>query len=284
MSAFNDHYFQTQDGLRLYARDYPGPEENAPVVLCLHGLTRNSRDFQELAPALSKHFRVLVPEQRGRGRSDYDDDVSRYALLQYVEDMHGLLSHLGIEHVAIVGTSMGGLMTFALNALYSGLVTRAVINDIGPEIAEVGLNRIKSYVGMVGPFADWDEATAYVKSASVEIFPDWHDAQWTDFARQCYVERDGQVVIDYDPRIAEPLTADGNDTEADTLWSLFAAMSSVPSLLIRGELTDLLTESCVAKMREVHPGMSVLPVHRVGHAPMLNESGVTEAIREFLTA
>jgi pimeloyl-ACP methyl ester carboxylesterase len=253
-------------------------------VLCLHGLTRNSRDFQDLAPALADHYRVLVPEQRGRGRSDYDDDVSRYALLQYVEDMRSLLSDLGIGRVAIVGTSMGGLMTFALNALYPGLITRAVINDIGPEIAEVGLNRIKSYVGVVGPFANWDEATTYLKSASVDIFPDWQDSQWADFARQCYVERGGQVVIDYDPRIAEPLTAESNDTEAETLWSLFAAMSAVPSLLIRGELTDLLTESCVAKMREVHPDMAVLPVPRVGHAPMLNESGVTEAIREFLTA
>ena len=284
MSAFKDHFFQTQDGLRLYARDYPGPNDKAPVVLCLHGLTRNSRDFQELAPALADHFRVLVPEQRGRGQSDYDDEVSRYALLQYVEDMRGLLSDLGIEQVAIVGTSMGGLMTFALNAMYPGLVTRAVINDIGPEIAEVGLNRIKSYVGMVGPFADWKEATAYLMAASAEIFPDWQDAQWADFARQCYIERDGQVVIDYDPRIAEPLTAEGNDTEAETLWSLFATMSAVPSLLVRGELTDLLTQSCVTKMREVHPSMAVLPVPRVGHAPMLNESGVTQAIREFLTA
>ena len=227
MSAFKDHFFQTQDGLRLYARDYPGPDDNAPVVLCLHGLTRNSRDFQELTPALADHFRVLVPEQRGRGRSDYDDDLSRYALLQYVEDMRGLLSDLGIKQVAIVGTSMGGLMTFALNALYPGLVTRAVINDIGPEIAEVGLNRIKSYVGMVGPFADWDEARVYLKSASAEIFPDWQDAQWADFAHQCYVERDGQVIVDYDPRIAEPLAAENNDTEADALWSLFAAMSAV---------------------------------------------------------
>ena len=284
MSAFKDHFFQSQDGLRLYARDYPGPNDSAPVVLCLHGLTRNSRDFQDLAPALAEHFRVLVPEQRGRGRSDYDDDVSRYSLLQYVEDMRGMLSCLEIERVAIVGTSMGGLMTFALNALYPGLVTRAVINDIGPEIAEAGLNRIKSYVGMVGPFADWDEATAYLKSASVEIFPDWQDSQWADFARQCYVERDGQVIVDYDPRIAEPLAAESNDTEADTLWSLFAAMSAVPSLLIRGDLTDLLTEACMAKMGEVHPDMVVLPVPRVGHAPMLNEPGVTEAIREFLTA
>jgi pimeloyl-ACP methyl ester carboxylesterase len=232
MSEFKDHFFQAQDGLTLYSRDYAGPNENAPAVVCLHGLTRNSKDFQDLAPALTDHFRVLVPEQRGRGRSDWDHDVSRYALLQYVQDMHDLLTDLQIARLAVVGTSMGGLMTFALNALHPGLVTRRVINDIGPEIAEVGLNRIKSYVGAVGPFADWNEATAYLKSASVDIFPDWRDPQWAAFARQCYIEHDGQVVIDYDPRIAEPLTAESNDTEADTLWSLFAAMSSVPSLLI----------------------------------------------------
>ena len=282
MSGFKDRFFQTQDGLTLYIRDYAGPEDNAATVLCLHGLTRNSKDFQDLAPALTDHFRVLVPEQRGRGRSDYDDDVSRYALLRYVEDMHSLVGDLGIEHLAVVGTSMGGLMTFALNALHPGLVTRAVINDIGPEIADVGLNRIKSYVGAVGPFADWAEATAYLKSVSVEIFPDWSDGQWADFARQCYVERAGSVVIDYDPRIAEPLTTQSNDTETETLWSLFGALSSVPSLLIRGELTDLLTESCVAKMCDMHPGMTVLSVPRVGHAPMLNEPGVTESIRNFL--
>ena len=158
MSAFKDHFFQTQDGLRLYARDYPGPDDNAPVVLCLHGLTRNSRDFQELTPALADHFRVLVPEQRGRGRSGLRRRPVALRLAAIRRRHARPAEHLGIKQVAIVGTSMGGLMTFALNALYPGLVTRAVINDIGPEIAEVGLNRIKSYVGMVGPFADWDEA------------------------------------------------------------------------------------------------------------------------------
>lgn len=284
MSDFKDHFFRAQDGLNLYSRDYAGPNENAPTVVCLHGLTRNSKDFQDLAPALTDHFRVLVPEQRGRGRSDWDHDVSRYALLQYVQDMHDLLRDLQIERLAVVGTSMGGLMTFALNALHPGWISRAVINDIGPEIADVGLNRIKSYVGVAGPFSDWDEATAYLRSVSIEIFPKWSDSEWTDFARLCYVERDGKVIIDYDPQIAEPLTTESNDTEAETLWSLFAAMSPVPTLLVRGELTDLLTESCVAKMSEMHPEMAVLPVPHVGHAPMLNEPGVTEAIRHFLVS
>ena len=282
MRSFKDYFFQTTDGLRLYARDYPGPDANAPVLLCLHGLTRNSKDFASLAEALASDFRVVVPEQRGRGLSDYAEDVSRYSLLQYVEDMQGLIVELGLQRLWVVGTSMGGLMTFALNALSPGLIARAVINDIGPEIAQAGLDRIKSYVGVAGPFEDWKEATAYLSSITAEIFPDWTDAQWSDFARQCYIEREGQIVIDYDPQIATPLATQSNDTEAGTLWSLFEAMASIPSLLVRGELTDLLSPECVARMQKVHPSMEVLSVPNVGHAPMLNEPGVTEAIRRFL--
>ncbi len=282
MRPFKDYFFQTTDGLRLYARDYPGPDANAPVLLCLHGLTRNSKDFASLAEALASDFRVVVPEQRGRGLSDYAEDVSRYSLLQYVEDTQGLIVELGLQWISVVGTSMGGLMTFALNALSPGLIERAVINDIGPEIAQAGLDRIKSYVGAAGPFEDWEEATAYLSSITAEIFPEWTDAQWSDFARQCYIEREGQIVIDYDPRIATPLATQSTDTEAETLWSLFEAMASVPSLLVRGELTDLLSPECVARMQKVHPSMEVLSVPNVGHAPMLNEPGVTEAIRRFL--
>ncbi len=282
MKSFKDYFFQTADGLRLYARDYPGPDANAPALLCLHGLTRNSKDFAGLAQALASDFRVVLPEQRGRGLSDYAEDVSRYTLLQYVEDMQGLIVELGLQRLSVVGTSMGGLMTFALNALSPGLIERAVINDIGPEIAQEGLDRIKSYVGVAGPFEDWEEATVYLSSITAEIFPDWTDAEWSDFARQWYIEREGQIVIDYDPRIATPLATQSGGTEAATLWSLFEAMASVPSLLVRGELTDLLSPECVARMQRAHPTMEVLSVPNVGHAPMLNEPGVTEAIRRFL--
>ena len=283
MTPYQDVFYETPDGLSLYTRDYPGPTAAAPVVMCLHGLTRNSRDFHDLALTLSGTFRVLVPEQRGRGRSDYDSDPSRYAIMQYVADTHGLLNKLNVETVAVVGTSMGGLMTFALNALYPGLITRAVINDIGPEIAEAGLERIKSYVGVAGPFADWDEATRYLKDVSADIFPRWAENQWADFARQCYREQDGQVVIDYDPQIAEPLAGESNDTEAQTLWSLFEAMAAVPMLLVRGALTDLLSVSCVDRMQALHPAMELLTVPDVGHAPMLNETGVAAAINAFLS-
>ena len=286
MSGFQDYFFKTGDGLTLYARDYPGPSAQAPVVLCLHGLTRNSRDFQELAVDLASHFRVLVPEQRGRGLSEYDNDSSRYNIIHYIDDMRYMLQGLEIERVNAVGTSMGGLMTFALNASYPGLIERSVINDIGPDIATAGLERIKSYVGVAGPFDDWASATAYIKSLSAEVFPLWGEAQWDHFARQSYVERNGKVVVDYDPRIMEPLKQEGadSDAESETLWSMFNALAAVPTLLVRGDLTDLLTTECVARMRECHQQLTVLTVPDVGHAPMLNEPGVSSAIQRFFTA
>ena len=199
--------------------------------------------------------------------------------MQYVADMHGLLNKLSVDRVAIVGTSMGGLITFALNAFYPGLISRAVINDIGPDIAEAGLSvsslmwawRARLRTGMKQP--DTLKMSARITS-SVQN-------QWADFARQCYREHDGQIVVDYDPRIAEPRRP-GNDTEAQTLWSLFEAMAAVPTLLVRGALTDLLSISCVERMQALHPAMELLTVPDVGHAPMLNETGVAAAIHAFL--
>ena len=177
-------------------------------------MTRNSKDFESLAQALASDFRVVVPEQRGRGLSDYAEDVSRYSLLQYVEDMQGLIVELGLQRLSVVGTSMGGLMTFALNALSPGLIERAVINDIGPEIAQEGLDRIKSYVGVAGPFEDWEEATAYLSSITAEIFPIERRAVVGLCASVLHRAR-GQIVIDYDPG-SRRLWRRSTDTEAET--------------------------------------------------------------------
>ena len=269
MSQFEERFFETDDGLTLYCRDYAAPTPSAATVVCLHGLSRNSRDFQDLAPVLNQHFRVLVPEQRGRGRSDYDTVPSRYNLMQYVHDTYAMLVAFQCERVSVVGTSMGGLMAFALNALYPNLIHRAVINDIGPDIAAAGLERIQSYVGVAGPFDDWDTATSYVRSISQSIFPDWQPAQWAAFARQCYVERNNQIIADYDSKIGEALSQQDTGAESSTLWSLFETLRDVPLLLIRGALTDLLSEDCVRAMQDRATRLELLTVPDVGHAPML---------------
>ena len=283
MSQFEERFFETDDGLKLYCRDYAAPTPSAATVVCLHGLSRNSRDFHDLAPVLNQHFRVLVPEQRGRGRSAYDTLPSRYNLMQYVHDTYAMLVAFQCERVSVVGTSMGGLMTFALNALYPQLIHRAIINDIGPDIAAAGLERIQSYVGVAGPFDNWDEATAYVRSISQSIFPDWQPAQWAAFARQCYVEQNNQIIADYDPKIGEALSQQDTGAESSALWSLFETLREVPLLLIRGALTDLLSEACVQGMQDRANHLELLTVPNVGHAPMLTEAEVPEAIMAFLT-
>ena len=283
MSQFEERFFETDDGLKLYCRDYAAPTPSAATVVCLHGLSRNSRDFHDLAPVLNEHFRVLVPEQRGRGRSAYDTLPSRYNLMQYVHDTYAMLVAFQCERVSVVGTSMGGLMTFALNALYPQLIHRAIINDIGPDIAAAGLERIQSYVGVAGPFDNWDEATAFVRSISQPIFPDWQPAQWAAFARQCYVEEDNQIIADYDPKIGEALSQQDTGAESSALWSLFETLRDVPLLLIRGALTDLLSEACVHAMQDRAKRLELLTVPNVGHAPMLTEAEVPEAIMAFLT-
>ena len=174
-------------------------------------------------------------------------------------------------------------MAFAMNALHPHLIHRAVINDIGPDIAAAGLERIQSYVGVAGPFDDWDQATSYVRSISQSIFPDWQPAQWAAFARQCYVEQSNQIIADYDPKIGEALSQQDTGAESSALWSLFETLRDVPLLLIRGALTDLLSEACAQAMQQRAACLELLTVPNVGHAPMLTEAEVPEAIMAFLT-
>ena len=154
-SSYKDLFYQSEDGLTLYARDYPAPSPDARCVLLMHGLSRNSRDFEVLAERLSKRYRVLVAEQRGRGKSEWDTDPTRYAIPHYVRDMFALLQAANVSRVATVGTSMGGLMAMVMNSAMPGVFSHVVLNDIGPELCDEGLNRIKGYVGQGEPVTTW---------------------------------------------------------------------------------------------------------------------------------
>jgi len=281
---YEDVYYTVADGLTLYARDYAGPNADSPVALCMHGLTRNSRDFAELAPILARSHRVVVPEQRGRGKSEYDSDIQRYNPLTYNGDTFALLAHLGISRCAVVGTSMGGLMAMGMNAVAPELFSHVVLNDIGPEIAEEGLNRIKSYVGTGGACENWEQAVAVTQTLGAAAFPNYTTAQWQQFAKQIFVERDGQVVLDYDPQIAAPMREDDSAAVPPDLWPVYDLLATKPLLLVRGEITDLLDMSCVEEMQRRHPAMRLLSVPEVGHAPQLNEAGVAETIAEFINS
>src|SRR6056297_3115409 len=187
MSEYRDVWYQSPGGLRLYARDYPGPASSGlPPVLCMHGLSRNSADFEGLACTLAAERRVIVAEQRGRGRSDYDSNPANYTPVTYVADMFHLLDTLRLDRAIIIGTSLGGLMAFIMAGQQPARIAGMVINDIGPEVDPSGLARIQRYVGKVEPARDWQEAAARVREINAAAFPDYTDDDWLRFARDLY--------------------------------------------------------------------------------------------------
>jgi pimeloyl-ACP methyl ester carboxylesterase len=274
-----DVFYQSDDGLRLYARDYPGPDRTAPAILCLPGLTRNSKDFAPLAEKLRTTHRVICPDLRGRGRSDRDTDASRYRPDRYVADMRTLLDVLGISEVILIGTSLGGLMSMIMLATDAGRIRAAVINDIGPEVDPHGLERIAGYVGKTAPAVDWDAAAEQVAHTNGAAFPDYHIEDWRAMARELYVQVGTTPVLDYDPAIALGIS---NSTAAPILWPLFEQAGVKPMLVIRGAISDILSAETLAEMKRRLPHIVVQNVARRGHAPTLSEPEAWSAIRKFL--
>lgn len=280
-TSYEDLFYRSEDGLTLYARDYPAPSIDAECVLLMHGLSRNSRDFEVLADRLSKRYRVLVAEQRGRGKSEWDTDPARYAIPYYVRDMFSLLQAANVNRVATVGTSMGGLMAMVMNSAMPGVFSHVVLNDIGPELCDEGLNRIKGYVGQGKPVTNWAEAVAYNRRINEVAFPTLSDEGWEEFARQIFKEIDSVPVLDYDPRISEAVNAEDSDAVPPDLWPVFDLLAQQPLMLIRGTLSDLLDTRITAEMKRRVPAMAYLEVADVGHAPMLKNEFVVSAIESF---
>lgn len=282
-STYEDRTWTTKDGLSLYYRDYPGPDGyDGPPVLCMHGLTRNSRDFAELAEHLSGERRVIVPEMRGRGQSAYAPDSASYNPAQYVADIEALLADQGIERFIAIGTSMGGLMTMLLAHAKPGRIVAVVMNDIGPEVNPDGIERIKSYVGQGRSYPTWVHAARSLCEVHGPAFPDYDLEDWLDMAKRVLVvSQNGRISYDYDMAIAEPFNEPGGAAPAD-LWTAFDALRGVPMLLVRGELSDLITAETVREMKARNPAMTSITVPRVGHAPMLNEPEARDAIDALL--
>ena len=278
-------------GLALHARDYAaaaGPAR-APVI-CLHGLTRNASDFETLAPHLAARGRwVLAVDVRGRGRSAWDPDPSRYVPATYAVDVLALLDALAISRAVFIGTSMGGLTTMVVGAMRPSAVAAAVINDVGPELAPEGLARITGFAGKGDPVQTWPDATAYAERVNRLAFPHYGPAQWQAFARRLFVEKDGKPVLDYDPAIAKafapPPPPEGEappPAPAPDLWPLFKGLAGRPLLTVRGGISDLLSPDILRRMREAIPDMAVAEVPDVGHAPMLDEPEALAAIDALL--
>jgi pimeloyl-ACP methyl ester carboxylesterase len=277
----SDYYYHSADGLRLYCRIYAASRPGGVPVLCVPGLTRNSRDFAELAQHLCEAREVLAVDLRGRGQSARDPDASHYQLPLYVQDIWSLLDARKLQRVLIVGTSLGALMGLVMAAMQPNRIAGVVLNDAGPEIDPAGVRRIQGYAGKLPPVSSWAEAAAQAKSVYGIALPGLSDAEWLDYARRGYRENEAGVPVpDIDPKIAEALKSPA--ASGTNLWPMFAQIRGVSMLVIRGALSDLLSAATVERMAREQPGLEQLTVANRGHAPLLSEPECVAAIDRFI--
>ena len=270
--------FRTADHRRLAYEDSGG---SGPAVLCLAGLTRNSREFSDLAAHLAPRYRVIRLDSRGRGRSEHAlDPIAEYTIPVEAGDARALLDHLGLGRVAMIGTSRGGILGMVLAATAPDRLTCLVLDDVGPVVEKTGLERILDYVGIDPGWADFSEAAAGLAQSMGAAFPDLTGEQWMAYARSVYADKDGRPRLSYDPRLREPVEAAG--TGPVELWELFDAIGPLPMLAIRGENSDVLSAETLAEMTRRRPEMTAITIPRRGHVPFLDEADARAAIDSFL--
>jgi len=281
--AGEDIEWSSADSLALYAKSY-GPASAPLTVLCIHGLTRNHKDFEPMIAALPGHYRFIAVDVRGRGRSAHDPKHKSYTPAIYAKDMGLLLDKLAVQRAALIGTSMGGLISLMMMRSMPKRVAGVVLNDVGPVVEKTGIARIAGYAGKVQPVTDWESAAASVKAIQGQAFPDMPEARWMDFARRTYKQLPGgEVVLDYDPNIARSLgkVKPGPLTNF-ALWRLFGGLKKAPLLVVRGAMSDILSDTTAQEMVRRHPDARLATVPRVGHAPILDEPEAVSAISDFL--
>ncbi len=280
-AGFREYRWSSAEGLSLYSRLYESPDPRAQPVLCLPGLTRNSRDFEVLAPHLAARYRVICPDLRGRGFSARDANWRNYHPGIYLGDLQRLMDLLELPRVAIIGTSLGGLLAMLLAAGLPSRVAGIVVNDIGPEADPRGIERIRGYAGKLVPVRTWEEATAQYRQVNGALWPGLSETQWSALARRSYREdASGVPVFDSDPMIGEAIRSAAAVPEG--LWPVFARLTAMPMFVIRGEQSDLLSTAILERMHREKPDIQSLTVAERGHAPLLDEPGVVPAIDGFL--
>jgi len=257
-----------------------GDPKNLRVLICVHGLTRCARDFDKLAAALSERYRIVCPDVAGRGDSEWLPEPNLYQLPQYVADMVTLIARLDVEGVYWLGTSMGALIGMALAAQPGTPVQKLVVNDAGPVVTKLSLERIASYVGKVPVFPDIAAAEKYFRVVNAPFGPHT-DAEWRFLTEVVLrTNADGSLRLHYDPKIAEIFRATMPEKDLE-LWPLWDAIRC-PTLVLRGALSDLLTRDTCDKMAARGPKAKVVEIPGVGHAPTLMRDDQIKIVRDFL--
>lgn len=267
-------HFTTSDGISLHYLD----EGEGLPLLCLAGLTRDTHDFDYVAPHL-EGVRLIRLDYRGRGKSDWAGHET-YQIPVEGRDALELLDHLGIEQAAVLGTSRGGLIAMVLAATAKDRLLGVALNDIGPEIADTGLKVIEGYLGKNPPFKTFEEA-AEKRAKAMTAFPDVPPERWLTEAKVLYREGEDGLVIPYDPALREAVLGGGAQPAPD-LWPLFDALKGLPLAAIRGANSDLLSVETFAEMKARRPDMIAVEVPDRGHIPFLDEAESLDALRRWL--
>ena len=289
--AYSDRMFAAEDGLHLHLRDYhPGPNatESRLPVICLAGLTRNARDFHQLALILSQDARtprrVIALDYRGRGLSDRDDNKANYNILVEARDVIHVCAGLGVDRAIFIGTSRGGLILHMLAAIKPDLLAAVVFNDIGPVIEAKGLMQIRDDLNSAIPPRDWDDAARMLQARHGADFPALSEQDWAEMANAIYREIDGRIVADVDAAIATQLITIDFEKPLPDLWSQFDALANTPVMVIRGEHSALLSETTVEEMVARHPGAQLVLAPEQGHPPLLHLQPMANEIMSFLAS
>lgn len=268
--------FTTSDGLQLAYED----EGTGLVLLCLPGLTRNARDFDNLA-AVFTDVRIVRLTYRGRGESDYDPDFMNYNVPREMRDVIELLDHLGIDKAVFVGTSRGGIISMLTAAMMKDRMLGVVLNDIGPVLDAGGLERIFDFLGVPPKGQNLAEIVAGLKATMGAGFPTLSDAEWEVQASRWFDFTDGRPRLNYDAKLRDAMMAQA-EQESPDLWPLFDAMAGLPLVLIRGANTDLLGVDTVAEMQRRRPDMIYANAPDRAHVPLLDEPEAVVAINKLL--
>lgn len=283
-APYREHVFRSEDDIPLYCRDYGSAGTGPTPVLCLAGLTRNSKEFDPVASHLSATRRVLSLDLRGRGRSGYDPNWRNYNPIIYVRDIISLLAVLGIPRVVILGTSLGGLCAMGLGAAAPRLLGGVILNDVGPVLDPNGIARIADYVGRDVRMPDLPTAAAALKQQFAAAYPARDDAFWFNLADAIFVADpvNGDFRLDYDLRIGDALREQTKDGATPDLWPLYRTLAKLPVLAVRGALSDVLDAETFDRMAAEKPDLVRLLIPNVGHTPIPQEEPFLSALDRFV--